>query len=94
MKSNSRPQSPALHVQQHELSSHSHPPIQPSRQQQPLPQPQSIPSKREAFEKFKVQHPDFAPSQENHAVLKEKYAVAKEYSEQVNQSREKISMLL
>lgn len=64
-------------------------------QHQPQPQhhiQQTIPTKREAFEKFKLQHPDYAPSLENNAVLKEKYAVAKEYSEIVNQSREKISM--
>jgi len=54
-------------------------------------QHQSPPSKKDAFEKFKHQHPDYASSQANHAILKEKYAVAKDYSERVNQARDKIN---
>jgi hypothetical protein len=99
MQSNRKPP-PQQHLSSiHQLSTQSlhQPQLQPQPQSQPQPhQPQNhqpIPSKREAFEKFKHQHPDYAPSLENHAVLKDKYQVAKEYSELVNQSREKISMV-
>lgn len=51
------------------------------------------PSKKEAFEKFKHQHPDYADSQANHAILKEKYTVAKELSDLVTKTRDRISML-
>jgi hypothetical protein len=67
-----------------------HQPQQPGAYQ--ISEQHQPPPKKEAFEKFKHQHPDYASSQANHAILKEKYVVAKEYSEHVTHARDKISM--
>jgi len=48
-------------------------------------------SKKEAFENFKKQHPDYEALQENHQVLRGKYEEAKKYSELANQSRDQIN---